>query len=103
MSNASSQTVNITIPKELLKQVDALAKRDYTSRSDIIRQALLAKIRKTSVDEWGDEGHWETVVDFREINPDGVPADEVIAALKNLEKIDEQNRKVTAETQSQAA
>jgi len=36
------------------------------------------------VDEWGDEGVWETVVDFRKINPKGVPATDVLKALKKL-------------------
>jgi Arc/MetJ-type ribon-helix-helix transcriptional regulator len=60
MSNTQSQTVNITLPKALLKQIDALAKRDYTSRSDIIRQTMLQRIRasahlqkRTDLDEWG--------------------------------------------------
>jgi metal-responsive CopG/Arc/MetJ family transcriptional regulator len=83
----SSKPINITIPEPLLKKVDALAKRDYTSRSDIIRQALLEKIRSTR-DEWGDEGKWETVVDFRELADGGMPADELI---KRLEKLDGQN------------
>jgi len=85
MSN-SSQTVNVTIPKELLKQVDALAKRDYTSRSDVIRQALLQKIRQPLTDEWGDNGNWETLIDFRDIKPDGVPAEEVLEAMVKMTK-----------------
>ena len=36
------------------------------------------------VDEWGDEGVWETVADFREIDPAGVPADEVLKVLGKL-------------------
>lgn len=83
MSN-KSQTVNLTIPSELLKKVDALAKRDYTSRSDILRQALLDRVRQTEADEWGEEGKWETLVDFREINPKGVPAKDVARAMRQL-------------------
>ena len=86
MSN-TSQTVNITIPKELLKQDDALAKRDYTSRSDVIRQALLQRIRRPEVDEWGDEGKWETLIDFRDINSAGVPAEDVLEAMKKMAKV----------------
>ncbi len=88
MSNSQSKTVNITLPEPLLKQIDALAKRDYTSRSDIIRQALLEKIRKPQLDEWGDpvSENWQTVVDFREHGyPDGIPADELIARLEKLD------------------
>lgn len=36
------------------------------------------------VDEWGDEGVWGTVVDFTKIKKGGVPADEVLKALKEL-------------------
>ena len=83
MKTTNSQTVNITIPRELLKQVDALAKRDYTSRSDIIRQALLRRIRKPELDEWGDpvSENWQTVVDFRDKNGKGVLAGELIEAI----------------------
>ncbi|MES2971049.1 MAG: ribbon-helix-helix domain-containing protein [Patescibacteria group bacterium] len=87
--NNRTQTINITVPKELLKQVDALAKRDYTSRSDIIRQALLGKIRQTQLDEWGDEGNWETVVDFRDLPGGGMSSKEFIERLK---KLDGQNK-----------
>lgn len=86
MASTNSQTVNITVPKALLKQVDALAKRDYTSRSDIIRQALLDKIRKTEVDEWGDSisENWQTLVDFRGLDIKGVPAKDVTRAMRQL-------------------
>lgn len=86
MKSTQSKTVNITISKELLKRVDALAVRDYTSRSDIIRQALLDKIRQPLLDEWGDpvSENWKTVIDFREINPNGVPAKDVLVAMREL-------------------
>ncbi len=34
------------------------------------------------VDEWGDEGKWETVVDFNKIKKGGVSAEEVLKYLK---------------------
>ncbi|MBI4068123.1 type II toxin-antitoxin system prevent-host-death family antitoxin [Candidatus Kaiserbacteria bacterium] len=40
----------------------------------------------TPVDEWGDEGMWETVVDFTEINPKGVSIGEVRRALHKIRK-----------------
>ena len=40
--------------------------------------------RLIPVDVWGDEGTWETVVDFRKINPRGVPIDDVISSLERL-------------------
>lgn len=98
MASTDSRTVNITVPRALLKQVDALAKRDYTSRSDIIRQALLDKIRKTDLDELGGPvaENWQKVIDFREHGyPDGIPADEVIEILEKLEQNDRQKQKAT--------
>ncbi len=37
--------VNLTISRKLLKQVDSAAEQDFTSRSDIIRAALLSYLR----------------------------------------------------------
>lgn len=37
------------------------------------------------VDELGDEGVWETVVDFTKFKKGGVRAEEVLASLKRLE------------------
>ena len=42
--------------------------------------------RIAPVDEWGDEGEWETIVDFTKINPDGVPIAEVRKALKKIKE-----------------
>ena len=48
-------------------------------------------IRKSSpvfkmepVDEWGDEGMWEQIVDFTKIKNGGVPAVDVLAALRKM-------------------
>lgn len=40
--------------------------------------------RITPVDEWGDEGVWETVIDFRDINERGVPISDVLHSLKKI-------------------
>lgn len=40
--------------------------------------------RVSPVDEWGDEGVWETVVDFTKVNKKGVLVADVIASLKRL-------------------
>ncbi len=42
----SSMRVNITVSKRLIQQADDIAKAEYTTRSDIIRQALLEYLRK---------------------------------------------------------
>lgn len=35
-----TQTLNISLPKELVKKVDQLANKEYRNRSDLVRQAL---------------------------------------------------------------
>jgi len=50
----ATQTINISLPKELVQKIDAAAKAEFASRSDYIRQALLGKLRadKTQADDW---------------------------------------------------
>ena len=36
------------------------------------------------VDEWGDEGTWQTLIDFNKLKKGGVPIAEVIAALERV-------------------
>ncbi|MEK7573077.1 MAG: ribbon-helix-helix domain-containing protein [Patescibacteria group bacterium] len=43
-----TQTLNIALPKELIKKVDELAKKEYRNRSEFIRQALNSYIEKKS-------------------------------------------------------
>lgn len=42
------------------------------------------KVSPITPDEWGDEGNWETLIDFREISPNGVPIEDVLESLKRL-------------------
>jgi metal-responsive CopG/Arc/MetJ family transcriptional regulator len=41
----STQTINISLPKDLVKKIDEAAKAEFASRSDFIRQALVGKLR----------------------------------------------------------
>lgn len=46
----NTQTLNISLPVELVKRIDQLARRDYGTRSDFIRQAILEKTRQ--IQQW---------------------------------------------------
>lgn len=50
----SVQTINISLPKELIQKIDSAAKSEFASRSDYIRQALVSKLRadKTRDSDW---------------------------------------------------
>ncbi len=41
----STQTFNLSLPKALVQQVDDQAKRDYSSRSDFVRKAIVNQLR----------------------------------------------------------
>ena len=40
----SYQTVNISLPSDLIDQIDSLAQKEFTSRSDIIRASLIKRV-----------------------------------------------------------
>lgn len=48
------QTINISLPQELVKKIDEAAKAEFASRSDYIRQALVGKLRSDKIqqDDW---------------------------------------------------
>jgi len=45
-----TQTLNIALPKNLVKRVDKVAKREYRNRSELIREAL--RVYLTDKQEW---------------------------------------------------
>lgn len=47
-----TQTFNIALPKDLVKKVDLVAKKEYKNRSELIREAL--RIYLKDIDEWED-------------------------------------------------
>lgn len=41
----SSQTFNLSLPRELVECMDEQAKRDFSSRSDFVRKAIVNQLR----------------------------------------------------------
>lgn len=50
----STQTINISLPEDLVREIDKAAKVEFASRSDYIRQALVSKLRddRAQQDDW---------------------------------------------------
>lgn len=46
------QTLNISLPRDLVKRVDELARKEYRNRSELIRQAL--RVYLIDKYEWKD-------------------------------------------------
>ena len=49
----NTQTFNIALPEELVKKADEIAKKEYRSRSELIREALRSYIE--------DKEQWEQI------------------------------------------
>lgn len=95
-----SKTINISLPEDLVKKIDKLAKGEYASRSDFIRETLVRRIKgQRIVDEWGDPvGEWDEGVDLRDKHGHGMPAEKLLEIIDEvLEKVpdERQNKKVS--------
>lgn len=51
-----TQTLNISLPTELVKKVDQVAKKEYRNRSELIRQALRVYLK--------DLQEWEEIFEY---------------------------------------
>ena len=70
-----TQTINISLPRPLVAQVDLMARQIYATRSDLIRQALLEKIRR-----WQD---WEDIFAYgrKQVKKLGLKSEEEVNKL----------------------
>lgn len=42
-----TQTLNISLPKDLIKKVDEVAKKEYKNRSELIREAIRSYLHRS--------------------------------------------------------
>ncbi len=75
---------NIIGLKDLRENMERYISQVEKGRSFTVVRRSRPVFRVAPVDAWGDEGVWETVIDFTKIRKAGVPAREVLAALKRL-------------------
>ena len=68
--------------KELRENMGSYISAVERGRSFLVLRKSKPIFAMSPVDEWGDEGKWDTIIDFRKINPHGVPIFDVIKALK---------------------
>ncbi len=71
--------------RELRENMNAYIEAVKKGKSFVVLRKSKPVFKITPVDEWGDEGEWEIIADFREIDPKGVPAEELLKVLKELE------------------
>jgi len=81
--------------KDLRENTEQYISRVKEGKSFIVVRRSKPIFRVSPVDEWGDEGVWEKIVDFTKINKKGVSIDAVIASLKRLHAQDRQISRAT--------
>ncbi|MDO8565054.1 MAG: type II toxin-antitoxin system prevent-host-death family antitoxin [bacterium] len=86
--------INIIGLRDLRENTENYIAQVGKGKSFVVVRRSKPVFRVTPVDEWGDEGNWKTLIDFRKINPRGVPVDDVIKALRKSIKKDERSSKV---------
>ena len=79
---------NIIGLKELRENMETYISQVGKGKSFTVVRRSSPVFRVTPVDAWGDEGVWEKIVDFRDIDPRGVPAANVLKALRKLHESD---------------
>lgn len=73
---------NIVGLKELREDTEKYISQIKKGRSFTVVRRSRPIFKISPVDEWGDEGMWETVADFRQLFPRGVSAERLLKALK---------------------
>lgn len=71
--------------KELRQNLEKYISQINKGRAFTVVRRSKPVFKISPADEWGDDGIWETVIDFREINKQGVPATDVLKAIKKID------------------
>lgn len=84
MKNAKQKSPNTVGLKELRENTEEYISRVEKGESFTVLRRSKPVFNITPFDEWGDEGVWETAADFTKVDKDGVPAEDVLKALKKM-------------------
>ncbi len=73
----SSKTFNIVLPEELVKQDDALAKKEFRNRSELIREALRVYVARGK--------NWNKLLEYgkRQAKAVGITSEEQVDDIVN--------------------
>jgi prevent-host-death family protein len=73
---------NIVGLKELRENMEVYIKRVDAGESLTVYRRSTPLFKLSPIDD--DESEWETIIDFTEINPNGVSAKDVLKSLRKL-------------------
>ena len=83
MSTTTTKQKNTVGLKDLRENMETYIKRVRKGESLTVFRHSEPVFRITPVDA-DDEAGWETVIDFTELHPNGVPAKDVLKALRKM-------------------
>lgn len=75
-------TTTIIGLKDLREHVEEYIEKIRHGREFTVVKKSKPVFKIAPVDEWGDEGTWETVANFRELSEAGVAAKQVLRSLR---------------------
>jgi prevent-host-death family protein len=70
--------------KELRENAEVYIREVENGRSFLVMRRSKPIFKIVPVDEWGDEGNWETLIDFTKIKKGGVPIEDVLKVLRKI-------------------
>ena len=73
-SSTNTRTINISLPVKLVSEMDKVAKNEFATRSDFIRDSILRKLRT-------EREQWEAVADLTTAQKGGVDINELLKRL----------------------
>ena len=79
------QKHNIVGVKELRQNLDKYISQISKGKTFTVVRRSKPVFKISPIDVWGDEGVWETVLDFQKINAEGVAAKDVLKALRRID------------------
>lgn len=82
MATATKNVQKIIGLKELRENMSTYIKHAEEGKSFTVVRRSRPIFRLVPVDEWGDEGSWETLIDFRKEG--GMPIGKFVSALKKF-------------------
>lgn len=77
---------NLVGLKELRQNMDSYVRKVQKGQSFVVLKQSKPLFRIVPLDIWGDEGEWETLIDFTKIRKGGIAAEELLKRLKALDR-----------------
>lgn len=74
--------INIIGLKDLRENTEDYISKVSKGGSFVVVRRSKPIFKITPVDEWGDEGKWETIIDFNKVKKGGVSAEEILKYIK---------------------